>query len=308
MNATFAALLDVAYAQGGGLLKFGGDALLLLYDGDEHAAPRRSGCLRDAPDAPRDRPAADVGGRRPAEDARRPPLRPLPVLPGRGVASRAARHGPGSDADGRDGGSVGGRRDPRRARRPRRCSSRGPLGEDKAAVDSFARPRRSAARSSRCPSVEGIAARGRGAGAAARTAARGRAARGRAPARGRSRSSASPARTRSSRPRGPRRQRTRSRRSFATVQAAADEHDVTFLESDIDRDGGRIILVSGAPQTFGDDEERMLRTLRAHRRRRPAAPGPHRRQRGTRLHGPGRARASGGRTPCSATRPRSPRG
>ncbi len=47
------------------------------------------------------------------------------------------------------------------------------------------------------------------------------------------------------------------------VQIAADEHRVTFLESDIDRDGGRIILVSGAPQTFGDDEERMLRTVRA---------------------------------------------
>ena len=47
------------------------------------------------------------------------------------------------------------------------------------------------------------------------------------------------------------------------VQAAADEHKVTFLESDIDRDGGRIVLVSGAPQTFGDDEERMLRTVRA---------------------------------------------
>src|SRR5690349_6054398 len=38
MNATFAALLDVAYAEGGGLLKFGGDALLLLYDGENHAA------------------------------------------------------------------------------------------------------------------------------------------------------------------------------------------------------------------------------------------------------------------------------
>src|SRR6476620_8998156 len=38
MNATFAALLAVAYAQGGGLLKFGGDALLLLYAGDDHAA------------------------------------------------------------------------------------------------------------------------------------------------------------------------------------------------------------------------------------------------------------------------------
>src|SRR4029079_18200616 len=37
MNATFAALLDVAYAEGGGLLKFGGDALLLLYEGEDHA-------------------------------------------------------------------------------------------------------------------------------------------------------------------------------------------------------------------------------------------------------------------------------
>ena len=48
-----------------------------------------------------------------------------------------------------------------------------------------------------------------------------------------------------------------------SVQAAAEEHRVTFLESDIDRDGGRIVLVSGAPQTFGDNEERMLRTVRA---------------------------------------------
>ena len=48
-----------------------------------------------------------------------------------------------------------------------------------------------------------------------------------------------------------------------SVQAAAEDHRVTFLESDIDRDGGRIVLVSGAPQTFGDDEERMLRTVRA---------------------------------------------
>jgi class 3 adenylate cyclase/tetratricopeptide (TPR) repeat protein len=47
------------------------------------------------------------------------------------------------------------------------------------------------------------------------------------------------------------------------IQAATDEHGVTFLESDVDRDGGRIILVSGAPRTFGDDEERLLRALRA---------------------------------------------
>ena len=48
-----------------------------------------------------------------------------------------------------------------------------------------------------------------------------------------------------------------------TIQSAADEHGVTFLESDVDRDGGRIVLVSGAPQTFGDDAGRMLQTVRA---------------------------------------------
>src|SRR5205085_808034 len=36
MNDTFTHLLDVAYADGGGLLKFGGDALLLLFTGDGH--------------------------------------------------------------------------------------------------------------------------------------------------------------------------------------------------------------------------------------------------------------------------------
>src|SRR5881227_568054 len=44
MNATFAALLDVAYGEGGGLLKFGGDALLLLYDGPEHAVRAARAC------------------------------------------------------------------------------------------------------------------------------------------------------------------------------------------------------------------------------------------------------------------------
>src|SRR5690349_19306956 len=38
MNATFSALLEVAYGLGGGLLKFGGDALLLLYEDEGHAA------------------------------------------------------------------------------------------------------------------------------------------------------------------------------------------------------------------------------------------------------------------------------
>jgi class 3 adenylate cyclase/tetratricopeptide (TPR) repeat protein len=47
------------------------------------------------------------------------------------------------------------------------------------------------------------------------------------------------------------------------VQAAADKHAVSVLGSDIDHDGGKIILVSGVPRAAGDDEERMLHTVRA---------------------------------------------
>ncbi|HVM12516.1 MAG TPA: tetratricopeptide repeat protein [Actinomycetota bacterium] len=47
------------------------------------------------------------------------------------------------------------------------------------------------------------------------------------------------------------------------VQRIAQDHDVTFLGTDIDRDGGKIILVAGAPATFPDDEGRLLRTVRA---------------------------------------------
>ena len=37
IGGSFATLLEVAYANGGGLLKFGGDALLLFFEGDGHA-------------------------------------------------------------------------------------------------------------------------------------------------------------------------------------------------------------------------------------------------------------------------------
>jgi class 3 adenylate cyclase/tetratricopeptide (TPR) repeat protein len=46
------------------------------------------------------------------------------------------------------------------------------------------------------------------------------------------------------------------------VQEAAAAHGVCFLESDIDAVGGRIILVAGVPTTAGGDEERLLRTVR----------------------------------------------
>lgn len=46
------------------------------------------------------------------------------------------------------------------------------------------------------------------------------------------------------------------------VQRVVDEHQLTFLGTDIDADGGKIILTAGAPKGTGNDEERMLRALR----------------------------------------------
>jgi class 3 adenylate cyclase/tetratricopeptide (TPR) repeat protein len=46
------------------------------------------------------------------------------------------------------------------------------------------------------------------------------------------------------------------------VQEAADRHEVAFLSSDIDRDGGKIILTSGVPFAAEDAEDRMVRAVR----------------------------------------------
>ena len=46
------------------------------------------------------------------------------------------------------------------------------------------------------------------------------------------------------------------------VGDVAAELGVTWLESDIDVDGGKLYLVAGAPAATGDEEERMLRALR----------------------------------------------
>ena len=46
------------------------------------------------------------------------------------------------------------------------------------------------------------------------------------------------------------------------AQRAADRHGVTFVGTDIDHDGGKIILVAGAPTSTGEDEDQMLLALR----------------------------------------------
>jgi class 3 adenylate cyclase/tetratricopeptide (TPR) repeat protein len=42
------------------------------------------------------------------------------------------------------------------------------------------------------------------------------------------------------------------------VQRATTAHDVSFLDTDLDVDGGKILLVSGAPRSAGDDTDRLL--------------------------------------------------
>jgi class 3 adenylate cyclase/tetratricopeptide (TPR) repeat protein len=46
------------------------------------------------------------------------------------------------------------------------------------------------------------------------------------------------------------------------AQEGADLFQVCFLGSDVAADGGKLILTAGAPRAVGDDEERMLLTLR----------------------------------------------
>ena len=52
-------------------------------------------------------------------------------------------------------------------------------------------------------------------------------------------------------------------RIVSAVQQAADAEAVTFLASDIDANGGKIILVTGVPVAQEDDEGRLLRAARA---------------------------------------------
>ncbi|MDQ1402782.1 MAG: hypothetical protein QOG03_1098 [Actinomycetota bacterium] len=48
-----------------------------------------------------------------------------------------------------------------------------------------------------------------------------------------------------------------------SAQAAANEHGITIVGTDIDDDGGKIVLVAGAPVSHEDDSERMVRALRS---------------------------------------------
>ncbi len=51
-------------------------------------------------------------------------------------------------------------------------------------------------------------------------------------------------------------------RVVSVVEAATEEQGIAFLGSDVDADGGKLILTAGAPTATGDDEDRMLLALR----------------------------------------------
>ncbi|MGZ4167735.1 MAG: AAA family ATPase [Solirubrobacteraceae bacterium] len=50
---------------------------------------------------------------------------------------------------------------------------------------------------------------------------------------------------------------------ITTVQAAAAANEVTYLHADIASDGAKVLLCAGAPRRVGRDEDRMIATLRA---------------------------------------------
>jgi class 3 adenylate cyclase/tetratricopeptide (TPR) repeat protein len=261
MNATFAALLDVAYAEGGGLLKFGGDALLLLYEGDDHAAhaaratfemrrtlrmigrPRTSGGVVSlrmhaglhsggfhfflVGDTHRELLVAGPGATRAVEMESASEAGDILLSPETAARLR--------------GGEVGDAKGPGRLLRAR-PETRGTLAPQPS-VDGIpleiAVPAPLRTQLLEVGPLEGehrnaAIAFVRFAGINDLIATEGAAAAAEA-----------------------------LDVLVRTIQAAAAEHGVTFLESDVDSDGGRIILVAGAPQTFGDDEERLLRTLHA---------------------------------------------
>ena len=92
IEACFTELLAVAYANGGSLLKFGGDALLLLFEEDDHVA---SACRAARLDARALREVGRIetpGGARPAADVGRRAHGRVPLLPRRRFASGARRH------------------------------------------------------------------------------------------------------------------------------------------------------------------------------------------------------------------------
>jgi class 3 adenylate cyclase/tetratricopeptide (TPR) repeat protein len=259
MNRTFERLLDVAYAAGGGLLKFGGDALLLFFTGEDHAARACD---------------ASYGMRQALDELGEPQTSVGPVTLKMHVGVHADCYdfflvgeshrellltGPGvTRTVAMESGAEAGEilvSDETAATLPDEI-----FGEAKDGGRLLAAPPGAAGGVEPLPPLEGVDLAACVPGPIRRVVADGRA-------------------------ESEHRQASVAFVHFGGVDAllaeagaervaealdelvngaqrVADEHGVTFLETDIDADGGKMILVAGAPETAGGDEERILRTAR----------------------------------------------
>ena len=95
LNRVFGGMLELAFDRGADLLKFGGDALLLMFRGDGHAERACDAAVEMRIALASGRRGADVGRAPAPEDVRRHPLRRDPPLPGRRADPRTGRSRPG---------------------------------------------------------------------------------------------------------------------------------------------------------------------------------------------------------------------
>ena len=259
MNRTFERLLDVAYAAGGGLLKFGGDALLLFFSGEEHAA-RACDAAYGMRTALRElgRPQTSVG---PVTLAMHVGIhadtfdfflvgeshREL-LLTGPGV-TRTVEMESGSEA-----GEI------LVSDETAPLLPNDVLGEDKNGGRLLAAAPGAPSAIEHLPPLEGLDL-----AACVPAAVRRVVADGKAESEHRQASVAFVhfgGVDELLAAEGPDSVAEALDELVTGAQRVADEHGVTFLETDIDADGGKIILVAGAPSTAGGDEERILRTAR----------------------------------------------
>ena len=261
INTCFEQLLDVAYRCGGNLLKFGGDALLLLFTGEDHAT-------RAAHAAVGMRARLRKAGRLDTS-AGRVVLR-ISIGVHRGtfhmfmagathreliVAGPAATNTVAAEGTATAGEIV---MSPTMARIPDREEQGAGRGDWRTSCGHLpARPRCSPSRlPSSTASIWPATCPLRSASTSSKGVVNPSTASPPSP------SSTSTAPMPSSSENGPEDLAERLHAVVRRVQAAAEENDVSFLGTDIDHDGGKIILVSGVPRRAGEDEQRMLLALR----------------------------------------------
>ena len=258
--ACFAALLEVAYAAGGSLLKFGGDALLLLFTGDAHpergaraalgmrAALRAMGPITTSAGAVTLRMSIglhsgpvhlfNLGGSHrelviTGPGATQTVRMESAAGAGQVIVSPAAAErlpsalvgavsGPGVLLAAGPGAEVAdGQGSPRREREVSRSAIPVALRDHLGSGERDAEHRRVTVAFLRFSGVETLLERD-----------------------------------------GPEATAASLDRMVRAAQQGADRHGITFLGSDVDADGGKLILAAGAPTSAGNDEERMLLALR----------------------------------------------